>query len=188
MQYLFIGLGNPGKEYENTRHNLGREMLLLWQKKADFAGFEFNKKFNALVSKNKKTVLLLPETFMNNSGKAAGAASRFFKIKPENTIVLHDDIDIEFGRTKLSFNRSTGGHKGADSVRRALKTEKFWRLRIGIQPPGKKKHTDAMKIILQKFRGSDELALKKLRKKVLEGLEMILEEGPERTMNIVNQG
>ena len=182
--YLFIGLGNPGEKYEKTRHNIGRETLMAWQKKADFSDFEFNKKFNALVSKEKKAILLLPETFMNNSGKATGLASKFFKTKPENTIVIHDDADIELGRMKLSFNRSAAGHKGVESVKRSLKTEKFWRLRIGIQ---KKKRVDAMKLVLMKFKPNEEIVVKKVIKKACEGLEIILNEDPTQAMNFINQ-
>lgn len=184
MNYLFVGLGNPGEKFANTRHNVGRETLADWQKKTDLAPFELDRKWGALVSKNKKVILLLPETFMNNSGKAIGPAVAFFKIKPEHVIVIHDDVDIELGRTKLSFNRSAAGHKGVESARRALKTEKFWRLRIGVQ---KKKRVDAMKLVLQKFRPDEEKIVKKVSKKILEGLEVLLEEGPERAMNFINQ-
>jgi PTH1 family peptidyl-tRNA hydrolase len=181
---LVVGLGNPGKQYERTRHSIGREILLAWQKKEGLADFEFNKKFNALISKNKNIILLLPETFVNKSGAAVGLAARFFKIKPENVIVIHDDADIEFGRIKLSFNRSASGHKGVESVKRALKTEKYWRLRVGIQ---KRKRVEAMKLVLQKFTPAEENELKKLRKKIFEGLEIILKEGTERAMNFLNQ-
>lgn len=182
--FLFIGLGNPGEKYEKTRHNIGRETLMAWQKKSDLADFEFNKKYNALVLKEKKAVLLLPETFMNNSGKAVGPAVKFFKTKPENTIVVHDDADIELGRMKLSFNRSAAGHKGVESVKRSLKTEKFWRLRIGIQ---KKKRIDAMKLVLMKFAPAEETALKKVIKKARNGIDMILNDGPSQAMNFINQ-
>lgn len=182
--YLFIGLGNPGPKFENTRHNVGRETLMSWQKNAELADFEFEKKWNALVSKNKKAILLLPETFMNNSGKAVSPAIRFFKIKPKNVIALHDDSDIELGRTKLSFGKHSAGHKGVESAKRAIGTLDFWRLRIGIQ---KKKRVDAMKLVLQKFAPVEEKTLKKVTKKILEGLEMIVTEGPEKAMNFINQ-
>lgn len=181
---LFAGLGNTGEQYKNTRHNVGRRALTLWQKKADFADFEFNQKFNALISKNKKVVLVLPETMMNKSGQAVGPTAKFFKIKPENVVILHDDADIEFGRIKLSFNRSAAGHKGVESIKRAFGTEKFWRLRIGIQ---KKKRVDAMKLVLQKFTPAEEINLKKLNKKIIEGLQLIIEEWPERAMNEINR-
>jgi len=184
MTYLFVGLGNPGKEYDGTRHNVGRTILSAWSASRGCTDFEFNKTCHGFVSKNKRAILLLPETFMNNSGKAVGRTALFFKIKPEHVILLHDDVDIELGRTKLSFNRSAAGHKGVESVRRALKTEKFWRIRIGVQ---KKKRVDAMKLVLLKFKGDEGAVVKKVSKKILEGLDLILEKGPERAMNMINQ-
>ena len=184
MAYLIIGLGNPGEKFIHTRHNIGREILETWRTASDYADFSDMPKLFARVSKNKKAILALPETFMNASGKAGGVVARFFKIKPEYTVVVHDDADIEFGRTKLSFNRAAAGHKGVESIKRALKTEKFWRLRIGIQ---KKKRIDAMKLVLQKFTPAEELVLKKLKKKVLSGLDLLIAEGPERAMNKINQ-
>lgn len=187
VMILFVGLGNPGSQYEKTRHNVGREILLRWAVKTigfAQADFEFNKKMNALIAKNKKFVIVLPETFMNKSGNAAGAAARFFKIKPDKIIVLHDDADLELGRTKLSFGRHAAGHKGVESVKRVLKTWEFWRLRIGIQ---KKKRVDAMKLVLQKFSPAEEVVLKKTQKKIFEGLDVVLADGPERAMNDINQ-
>lgn len=180
---LFVGLGNPGGQYEKTRHNIGRETLVRWAKKNGLPDFEFNKKLNTLVAKNKQCVIALPETFMNKSGNAAGAASRFFKIKPDAIVVVHDDADLEACRTKLSFGRRAAGHKGVESVKRALKTWKFWRLRIGIQ---KKKRVDAMKLVLQKFTPAEEAVQKKINKKIFNGLDAILSDGPERAMNFLN--
>lgn len=182
--FLFVGLGNPGEQYKGTRHNTGREILQEWQKKSGFAGFELNKKWNAAISKNRNIILCLPETFVNKSGSAVAPAARFYKIKPKDTIVIHDDADIEFGRLKLTYNRSSAGHKGVDSVRRALKTEAFWRLRLGIQ---KKKRVEAMKLVLQKFTPAEIVLLKKLRKKIFASLIQILEERPEVAMNEINR-
>lgn len=181
---LFVGLGNPGEQYEYTRHNVGRETLMRWARKNELPDFEFNKKLNALVAKNKKVVIVLPEIFMNKSGNAAGAAARFFKVKPKNIIILHDDADLEIGRTKLSFNRHAAGHKGVESVKRALRSWEFWRLRIGIQ---KKKRVDAMKLVLQKFSPAEDALLKKMQKKIFAGLDAILSDGPDRAMNFLNQ-
>lgn len=194
--FLFIGLGNPEEKYKETRHNIGRELLQEWQKKEGFADFEFDKKVNALVSKNKKTILLLPETHVNASGNAVAPVARAFKIKPKSIIMLHDDADIELGRIKLTFNRSSAGHKGVESIQRALKTKKFWRLRIGIQPPlgaslakgGKKKRVEAIKLVLQKFSPAERETLKRIKKKNFAGLSAILERGAEIAMNDVNRG
>src|SRR3989338_10279734 len=178
--YLIVGLGNPGKQYERTPHNVGREIVSQWQKKSALADFEFSPKLKTFFSKNKKAVLLLPETGMNKSGNAVRLAARFFKVKPGNVIVLHDDADIELGRTKLSFGRHSAGHRGVESVKRVLDTWDFWRLRIGIQ---KRRRVDAMKLVLQKFAPAEEQIIKKTKKKLLEGLETAINEGPERAMN-----
>ena len=193
--FLIIGLGNPEEKYKNTRHNIGREIVAEWQKKEDFADFAFEKKWNAYISKNKSAILCLPETFVNKSGNAVAPAARFYKIKPKDIIVIHDDADIELGRTKMAYNKSSAGHKGVDSVQKALKTEAFWRLRIGIQPPirasqakgGKKKRVEALKLVLQKFAPAEQMALKKLKKKIFMGLALILEKGPEMAMNEINR-
>lgn len=182
--YLIAGLGNPEEKYRETRHNIGRELVREWQKKSGFADFVFEKKWNTGISRNKNVIFCLPEIFVNKSGNAVAPAARFYKIKPKDIVIIHDDADIELGRAKLTYNRSSAGHKGVDSVRRALKTEKFWRLRIGIQ---KKKRIDAMKLVLQKFTPVEQTALKKLKKKIFSGLALILEKGPEMAMNEINR-
>lgn len=185
--YLVAGLGNPGKEYEDTRHNIGRAVVNAFHKKIEANDFSFNKKWNALAAEVKlgkeKTALLLPETFMNKSGGAVGPASRFYKIKPAAIVIVHDDSDIEVGRAKLSFNKSSAGHKGVASVMRALKTEAFWRFRIGIQ---KKKRVLADKLVLQKFTPDEQRAVAKVIKRTAEALERLIREGPEVVMNDYN--
>jgi len=138
---LIVGLGNPGKEYENTRHNMG---FIFVDKLSERAKTEF--------------IVAKPQTFINNSGTAVLALSKLNKIKPENILVIHDDIDILWGKFKFSFGHSSAGHKGVESIIKALKTKNFWRLRIGIQPirqaqgkPTLRKHISADKIILKKF-------------------------------------
>ncbi|MDO8561039.1 MAG: aminoacyl-tRNA hydrolase [bacterium] len=185
--YLIVGLGNPGKEYEETRHNVGRMVLLAFHKKINANDFSFNKKWNALVAETKlgkeKLVLVLPETFMNKSGNAVGPAARFYKTKPSAVIIVHDDSDIELGRAKLSFNKSSGGHKGVESVKRALKTEAYWRFRIGVQ---KKKRVPAEKLVLQKFTPNEKRAIAKIIKQTANALETLRENRPEIIMNAYN--
>lgn len=163
---LIIGLGNPGDEYANTRHNMGFLFVATFSKKLNAPEFIYDKKFKAEISelkivplggiphsgKNCKLKILAarPMTFMNKSGGAVAALAKFHKIKPENILIVHDDIDIPWGGFKLSCGHSSAGHKGVESVIKALKTKNFWRLRIGIQPT-LKKHTSADKIILKKF-------------------------------------
>lgn len=185
---LLLGLGNLGEKYKNTRHNIGREVVTMFRKKAGFSDFRFEKKWNAEVSEGgvgkEKVLLMLPDTMMNKSGHSITPATRFYKIKPKNVFVIHDDADIELGRIKLSFGRRSAGHRGVESIKRAVSTWEFWRLRIGIQ---KRRRVDAMKLVLQKFAPAEELALKKVIKKILEGLRLIAEEGPERAMNEINR-
>jgi len=189
MTHLIIGLGNPGKEYEHTRHNIGRDAVLAFAKKYDFPEFSENKKFNALTSEGKlekeKVILLLPETFMNLSGDAVGKAAKFFKVKAENILVLQDEIDLPFENAKMSFNKNSGGHKGVEDIIKKLRTKEFWRLRIGINPTKKKK--DAMKVVLKKFSKKEEEGIKKLKKKINEALLTSVLESPEKAMGEFNK-
>lgn len=141
--YLIVGLGNPGKSYLKTRHNVGFLMLDELQKKYSFPEFVLSKKHTSLVSEGivSKTKVLLakPQTFMNNSGKAVKS---FTQAKP-TLIIVHDDIDIPLGNIKISENRGSAGHKGIDSIIQALGTKNFTRIRIGIRPTkGKPSNTE----------------------------------------------
>lgn len=184
---IFAGLGNPGDEYKNTRHNIGRELLTVAAKKLVFGSFENYPKIRALAAEGKiakeKWLFLLPETFMNKSGLALAPALKLFKVKPQNLIVIHDDVDLALGRTKLSFGKNSGGHKGVESVMRALKTKDFWRMRIGIQ---KKKRVPGENLVLQKFRSDELTIMKKVVKKSLTAIETIAALGPKRAMNQYN--
>lgn len=185
---LFIGLGNPGNEYEGTRHNIGRLTLLAAQKKFGLPAFSPHLKLSALVTEGKigtmPTAFVLPETFVNKSGSAAAPALRHFKAKPQDIVLIHDDVDMLLGNTKLSFGRNSAGHKGVESVMRALKTRNFWRMRIGVQ---KKRRVPGEDLVLQKFRGDELAIVKKVTKKNLQAIEDIATIGPERAMNAFNQ-
>ncbi len=189
MTYLIIGLGNPGEEYENTRHNIGRDAVIYFAKKNNFSDFSENKKLKSLVSEGKleknKVILILPETYMNKSGEAASFAQKYFKTKPENIFVVYDDIDLSFGTIKISFNKNSGGHKGIGDVIKKLKTKEFYRVRLGINPTKKKKN--AAEVVLKKFGKKDELVLKKLKKTINESLLCAVLETPQKAMGKFNQ-
>ena len=131
-----------------------------------------------------KITLLLPETFMNKSGTVLGIAARFYKLKPSCVFIIHDDADIQFGRAKLSFAKRSAGHKGVESVIRALKTKDFWRFRIGI---GGKRDVPAEKIVLKKFTPAEKRIVKKVTARTVEALMNAIEQGPEQAMNTYNQ-
>ena len=191
--HTLIGLGNPGNEYEYTRHNAGRMTLLSFAKMArqshhknGMSEWEFDKKHQSLktegVIKHEKFTLLLPETFMNKSGNAVKTS----KLATSKLIVLHDDIDLPLGRFKISFAKGSGGHKGLESIMRALKTKDFVRVRIGISPKKKPPQKDMPDFLLKKFRPQELDEIKKVSKKINEALEMIITEGYERAMNQYN--
>jgi PTH1 family peptidyl-tRNA hydrolase len=188
---LIIGLGNPGDEYKNTRHNLGREIVELFRKQHELPDFRFEKKWNAELSESKvsksKVITALPNTFMNKSGAAASPIAKFFKIKPDHIILIHDDADIPFGFGKLSFDKRSGGHKGAESVIKALKTTSFWRFRIGIGGKASaSRRIPAEKLVLKKFTPDEQKIAKKIMKRTIDALEQTVTEGPERAMNGYN--
>ncbi|MFH0755094.1 MAG: aminoacyl-tRNA hydrolase [bacterium] len=196
MNYIIAGLGNPGQEYENTRHNTGRIMLSAFAKKNKADEWKDDKKIKSETAKiklEKNTAFLIkPNTFMNKSGDAVKFLIKSKK-QAETLIIVHDDLDIPFGKIKISFNKSAGGHKGVQSIIKAVKTEGFIRMRIGIAPitkSGKIKKPQGEKaienLILGKFKSSENDILKKIIKKVIEGLESIIVEGREIAMMKMN--
>lgn len=169
--YLIVGLGNPGKQYEQTRHNAGFMALDKLATQHSFPDFTLSKKHSALVSEGTinqaEVVLAKPQTFMNNSGKAVAALVRlsfrlsFRKLSlTKELIVVHDDIDIPLGEVKISKGRGSAGHKGVESIIQALGTKNFTRVRIGIQPQrGKPKNVESF--VLKKFAPNEKLLIKK---------------------------
>jgi PTH1 family peptidyl-tRNA hydrolase len=187
MALVIVGLGNPGKEYEKTRHNAGRSAVELVAKNESFNEFVFNKKANALVSKGSigesNPTLVLPETMMNLSGKAVSAFVKSPKAA-KNLLVIHDDLDLPLGTIKMVFARGSGGHKGVESVMRAIKTDAFARIRIGVAPAGKKNQAKKLKdeekvikLVIGKWKPSEEAAVKKVLKKVAETVRLFATEG-----------
>jgi len=175
---LVIGLGNPDEEYKNTRHNAGREVVLAL---ANDLGIESsfdqkNKKYLINNAKDLGLALLTPQTYMNDSGKAVGDFLKTSKIKPAQILVIHDDIDLPFGKNKISYAKNSAGHKGVESIIKILKTNEFWRLRIGISS-GKKK-IDALKIVLKKWSPEELKIFKKIIKKSVETIKITALEGP----------
>jgi len=173
---LVVGLGNPGKEYEKTRHNTGRILVELIEDKLEGSKIKFIK----------------PDKFMNNSGKVVAP---FIKSKKdlENLVVIYDDIDLPLGKIKISFNRSSGGHNGLGSIIKALKSEEFLRIRVGISPSTPKGvvkkpkgEKAVLNFLLGEFKKPELETIKKLSKKVTEAVETIYNESKEKAMSIYN--
>lgn len=198
MPYIIAGLGNPGEEYQNTRHNTGRLILESIKKASDGSDWKLDKKLNALVSKGElcgdELTLVEPETFMNRSGGALKPLITSEK-KAEKLVVIYDDLDLPVGTMKMSFNRGSGGHRGLESIIKALKTEKFIRIRVGISPStpsGKikkpKDETSVEKCILGEFKKPELDILKKQGKRVVEVVEILVEKGFQQAMMEMNSG
>lgn len=201
MTYIIAGLGNPGQEYENTRHNVGRMFVEYLRKKESFSEWREDKKLKAAFSDGKvgksKVLLFEPNGFMNNSGKSLVSLVKNKK-QAEQLVVVYDDLDLPLGSLKISFNRGSGGHRGVESVIKALKTRAFIRIRVGTcpaTPSGKLKKPDGEKkvidFILGKFKPKESEVLKKSFKKAHEAVEIMVSEkspqlGRDRAMGEVN--
>ena len=162
---LIIGLGNPGKEYAKTRHNAGFMVIDALAKNLR-ADFKFQKKFNAEIAQvkleNEDVVLLKPQTFMNLSGSPVRAVMDFYKIKPENIVVIHDDKDIMFGDVKYQTDRSAAGHNGIKSLIEHLGTQDFARIRVGVAWEDKEKMGDTAELVLRNFTKTELESLEKI--------------------------
>ena len=196
MAIVIVGLGNPGKEYEKTRHNAGRSAVMLVAKNEGFDEFAFNGKSKALVTKGnvgtESAVLVLPETMMNLSGKAVAAFVKSPKAA-KSLVVIHDDLDLPLGTVKMAFGRGSGGHKGVESIMRALKTKEFARIRIGISAAGKKNQAKkvvgeekVIKMVIGKWKPAEELVIKKVLKKVAEATRLFAASGLEAATMFAN--
>lgn len=193
---IIIGLGNPGRQYQKTPHNLGFRVLDYFKKKQKFSNFVFSKKYNSLISKGeigkKKIILGKPKTFINNSGKAVKLLVKdYFKKKEnnqelKNLWVIHDDIDLSLGKIKIVKNQGSGGHKGVKSIIDELKTKNFIRFKIGTQPKfGKPKNIK--NFVLKNFNQEEEKIVKEIIKKIKRAIDFSLKEGLEKAMNEFNK-
>lgn len=166
---LIIGLGNPGKEYAGTRHNAGFMAIDFLAAKLG-ASFSLNKKFNAEIGESKigreKIILAKPQTFMNESGRAAQAICDFYKISPQDILVIHDDKDIALGISKTQTDRTSAGHNGVQSIIEHFGTQNFTRLRLGVKSPTD--IADTADFVLAKFSNEEKKILMEVIEKEIE--------------------
>ncbi len=176
---LIVGLGNPGLKYKKTRHNVGFQTIDKISAKCKVQSAKL--RFGAELFKGKingeKVILVKPQTFMNRSGESVKTVASYYKIKPENIWVIHDDIDLPLGTIRISQDRTSGGHKGIQSIINHLKTKNFPRFRIGIRPINKKINIDTERFVLKKFTKTEEKIIKEVIKKTAQAIETALREG-----------
>lgn len=199
---LIFGLGNPGKKYEKTRHNLGFLAADLLREKLDnFSPWRQEKAYDAMMAEgeiaDEKIILAKPQTFMNVSGQAVQKIAYFYKIKPEDIWIIHDDFDLPLGVLRVSRGASAGGHNGIKSVIETLGTQDFIRFRLGIHPVGKESAADILKkvfkmeeplekFVVKNFSKEEAKFVKELIGKNLMAVETALKEGVQQAMNQFN--
>lgn len=184
---LVVGLGNPGPQYATTRHNLG---FLVADVLADRigSGFKVHKKSGAEVVTGRlggrSIVVAKPRTYMNESGRQVGPLANFYSVAPADVVVMHDELDIDFGRIRLKFGGGVAGHNGLRSVGSALGTNDFARVRIGIgRPPGRQ---SGASFVLENFKTKELPEVAVVCEQAADAAEMLISDGLEPAQNIVH--
>jgi len=186
--YLIIGLGNPGSEYKDTRHNLGFRTVEELARRLNLSDLRLKNSFKAFVGESNyqehKIILAQPATFMNLSGQAVSALLNWHKIPSDHLIVIHDDVDLEVGVVRLRPRGAAGGHHGVESVIAEIGTPEFNRVRIGV---GRESLTgDVTEYVLQKIPPTQRETLEAAVQKAADGVLMIIASGIEASMNQFN--
>ena len=180
LDLLVAGLGNPGRGYERTRHNLG---WLVVDELARRHGGSFKSKFSGRLAElrldGSRVALLKPETYMNESGRSLAAAARFFKVEPDGLLVVHDDVDLEPGRLQARGGGGLAGHNGLRSIASALGTSDFLRLRIGVGRPGRGDHRSVSDYVLSGFEPDEDVDA--LVARSADAVETLVRDGLETT-------
>ncbi len=202
MIKLIVGLGNPGEQYENTRHNLGFQVLETFSKKeGNGHNFSAEKKYKAEISKLKYTkkdgedvelTLMRPQTYMNMSGLAVSSFAKFYKIAPEEILVIHDELDLLIGKMKVRIGGSAAGHHGVENIIEKLGSDNFVRLRLGIgadkslSGEHKEVHFNAEQFVIDPFDQKEKSKVKAMLKRSVQAIETILDKGVEQAQNEFN--
>jgi peptidyl-tRNA hydrolase, PTH1 family len=185
LELLVVGLGNPGREHEGDRHNVGWLVVNELARRTD-AGWrgKFSGRLAEVRLDGLRLALLKPETFMNDSGRSVAAAARFFKVKPESLLVVHDDVDLEPGRLQARAGGGLAGHNGLRSLAQALGTQDFLRLRIGVGRPGRGDPRSVADYVLAPFEAEEDVMA--LVGRSADAIETLAREGVEATQQRFN--
>jgi PTH1 family peptidyl-tRNA hydrolase len=180
LDLLVAGLGNPGRQYERTRHNVG---WLVVDELARRHSGSFRSKFSGQLAETRlddlRLALLKPETYMNESGRSLGAAARFFKVDPDALLVVHDDVDLEPGRLQARLGGGLAGHNGLRSIAQTLGSKDFLRLRIGVGRPGRGDRRSVSDYVLAPFDVEEDV--EELVSRAADAVELMARDGLERT-------
>jgi len=181
--YLIIGLGNPGQKYQDTRHNIGFNLIdtLL---DSDSMSIKFKSLYSKIEINKNPIHIIKPQTFMNESGVAVNEVSKFFKIKQENIIVVYDDLDLPIGNLKIKVGGGSAGHNGIKSIEKYIETNKIIKIRVGIGKPVNKGQINSH--VLSKFTQNENILLKPILEKFEQIIEDIVLEGISFAMNKFN--
>lgn len=179
---LIAGLGNPGTKYANARHNLGFMVVDAFAK-SEGQMWRISKDWICYFIKASDYLLIKPSTFMNKSGEAVRSVAQFFKIDGGDILIVHDDLDLPFGKIRISFDSLSAGHKGVESMIESLSGPDFTRLRVGI---GRPKKGDPQKYVLEDFSNAQMVKLPQIIKKSQEAIRSFLSDGIHATMNRFN--
>ena len=186
LDLLVAGLGNPGREYADTRHNVG---FMVAEELARRHGGSWRAKFSGDLAEMRldglKLAVLKPQTYMNESGRSVGAAARFFKVEPEALLVVHDEVDLEPGRLQARLGGGLAGHNGLRSVAQHLGTPEFARLRIGVGRPERGDPRPVADFVLSPF--SPEVDVERLVARAADAVETVAREGVEEAQNRFNE-
>lgn len=187
IQWLVVGLGNPGSKYESTRHNMG---FLAIDKLAQNERLKFNKlRFKAWTAtwevNGEKVLLMKPQTYMNLSGESVGEAARFYKIPADHVLVISDDISLPAGKLRIRASGSAGGHNGLKNIIQHLGTDKFPRIKVGVGSP-QQAGFDTVDWVIGKPMGEDQKVIIEALDKAVAAIPVAITEGIDRAMNRFN--
>jgi len=185
LDLLIAGLGNPGGEHAGDRHNVGWMVIEELARRHDGS---FRSKFSGRLAESRmgdaRVALLEPETYMNDSGRSISAAARFFKVAPENVLVIHDDVDLDVGRLQARAGGGLAGHNGLRSIAQILGTPDFLRLRVGVGRPGRGDPRPVADYVLSPFTAEDDVNAMVAR--AADAVESVLSEGLETAQQRFN--
>ena len=187
VDWLIVGLGNPGQKYEHTRHNMGflTVDLLAEQLNVKLNKVKFKSAYNIVRFGGQKCLVMKPQTYMNLSGEAVHEAAQFYKIPADHVLVIYDDVSLPVGKLRIRKGGSAGGHNGLKSIIQHLGTDQFPRIKVGV---GQKPHPDydMADWVLSKFAGEDLKTITEAIRKAADAVECLIQEGPDKAMNRFN--